>query len=1114
MKALQTKKCLGQKSISNAVIPVQSQIKSHPFVANSAPQSQELTQTPEEPKLQGFNLAQIPIFPGMRPGMPEMLQPKQAEETLNELPEVNLAPSSGGQLMPKLVQQKMETSFGTNFSDVRIHEGSQAQKIGALAYTQGKNIHFRPGKYQPTTQSGQELLGHELAHVQQQRAGRVTAPQSKGVAINADPQLELEADVMGAKAARGESAQVTGAANSGVQRMPAQGNVVQCMREGKERADRPSNREEDDSADLVDKAGIDTVLEEYYTGILDEEISQASPKELAEIASEKDSLLSPVAVQMLMLSGGQEQAESSTDAQRISQNSGNRQYIPEDLLDRDRPQGSSGVSNFQDVEEEDNRPLAEIFASIDNILGELESELPPDSELRNLASTTRQELSQGSAPRIPLRTSRRASSNKPQRRIIPPAIIEPLALMDETTRNRRLAELSQRFERPVIESIREELRERDRQQQPSPIPVTEEQEDQQIHPLAPTRLPPPIPQQRQRPPIPLTPQQQAQYMLGLNNTERAQRIAELRLQGRVGQHYIETTVNLLEELIQQQRQQDEIARLEGRIPPQAPQTPQQPTTRGQKITKGIRKGIGAPFNATSYVTGGPGKEPKKELAAGMKQHETYSDQTKILGQDSSNSNIDQIGLQNLPANAKDPLTSVTPLPEGTPKEFSHDAAIIGMTRDDVKAIGGLLLFSDNLKKFKKALKDKTKPRRERIADLSNTTGEMTSAVTYTGIVITQAQRGIQHHTEGGATFGSGAIAAVERGGKIGTLSSAQQGGFVGGTSLPFDIGKVASGVLTTLPKLITYTDAGLKAAEKENFGGHKSWGRGVKNVADLTKSAAGAVKDAASLANNAGAAGGAQGTQIIAGGAVAPAAAAVVGTAEAIQGGYKFKKAYKNKKGLDEIANSPTLDQSQILDQVETLNQLKEIQKKKMKRAAIKTTLGTVTLGAGVVGFTGGPPGLIAATAMGAGVGAFQIGQWGTRKLKQKMRDKGVKGFDNTKTTERKNEARKELAGNTLTMLEGASNEEKDTLFSSMGLNGSKKDSAVQQVYNDVLARYLSPQELQQPTTTVNRILKLKGDKNNLKQEVTWDHLNGNDFPPAFASLVKQAAINKALKKR
>ncbi|MBD2527836.1 DUF4157 domain-containing protein [Nostoc sp. FACHB-133] len=938
----------------------------------------------------------------MRLAMPKMLQPKQAKEILKDLPEVNLASSSGGQPMPKLVQQKMETSFGTNFSDVRIYEGSQAEKIGALAYTQGQNIHFQPGKYQPTTQSGQKLLGHELTHVVQQRAGRVTAPQSKGVAINTDSQLETEADVMGAKAARGESAQVTKAASSEVQRMPAQGNVVQCVRDGKQPAEQPSSNEEDDSAYLVDRAAMDAVLEEYYTGILDEEISQADPKELAQIASEKDSFLSPVAVHMLMSSGEQEQARASIDAQGISQNSGNRQYIPEDLLARNKQEGSSGLSNSQDVEqEEDNRPLAEIFTSIDNILGELESELPPDSELRNLAATTRQELFQN---------------------------------------------------------------------QPPPIPVT--------------------PQQRPRPPVPITPvtaQQEAQRLLTMNNTTRAQRIAQLRQQG-IGQHVIQDIIDRFDNLL---HEQDEIARLEGRIPPQAPQTPQQPATRWKRTKARINK----PFDNT--------KEPRKQVADGIKQHETYSDQTKILGQDSSKSNVDQVLGQNLPANDKDP-NSYLNLPPGETEKFGNDAAVIGMTRDDVKAVGGLLLFHDSFRKFKSAFRDKTKPKRERIANASDSLGNMTSAVTYTGIVGTQARKGAEHHqAPGDSTSGSGAFAAVK------------QGGTIRGTSIPFDVGKAAASVLTTVPKLVTYTDAGLKAAQRENFGGHKSVGRGVKNVADLTKSAAGAVKDISSLVSNAGAGGGAQGAQIIAGGAVAPMAAAVVGSAEAIQGGYKLKKAYKNKKGLDEIANSPTLDQSQILDQLNTLDQLKEIQKKKMKRAAIQTTLGNVMLAAGVVGFTGGPAGLVAATAMGAGVGAFQIGQWGTRKLKQKMRDKGVKGFDNTKTTDRKNEARKELAGNTLTMLEGAiSNEEKETIFSSMGLNGNKKDGVVQQVYNNVLAKYLSPQELQQPTTAVNRILKLKGDKNNLKQEVSWDKLSGNDFPADFARQVKKAAINEALKKR
>ncbi|MFN6945480.1 MAG: DUF4157 domain-containing protein [Cytophagaceae bacterium] len=120
--------------------------------------------------------------------------------------------------MPEHVQAKMESSFGTDFSDVNIHTGEQASSVGALAYAQGNDIHFAPGQYNPETQSGQELLGHELTHVVQQRQGRVQATtQAKGLAVNDDPALEHEADVMGKKAAEGKVAEVAGK-GSGVQR--------------------------------------------------------------------------------------------------------------------------------------------------------------------------------------------------------------------------------------------------------------------------------------------------------------------------------------------------------------------------------------------------------------------------------------------------------------------------------------------------------------------------------------------------------------------------------------------------------------------------------------------------------------------------------------------------------------------------------------------------------------------------------------------------------------------------------------------------------------------------------------------------------------------------------
>ncbi|OLP16643.1 hypothetical protein BST81_19590 [Leptolyngbya sp. 'hensonii'] len=113
--------------------------------------------------------------------------------------------------LPPAVKTKMEGSFGTDFSDVSIQESPQAKAIGALAFTQGNQIHFAPGQYNPHSQSGQALLGHELTHVVQQRAGRVPVPtQSKGAPINADPALEREADDMGARAARGEQAMVPG----------------------------------------------------------------------------------------------------------------------------------------------------------------------------------------------------------------------------------------------------------------------------------------------------------------------------------------------------------------------------------------------------------------------------------------------------------------------------------------------------------------------------------------------------------------------------------------------------------------------------------------------------------------------------------------------------------------------------------------------------------------------------------------------------------------------------------------------------------------------------------------------------------------------------------------
>lgn len=138
-------------------------------------------------------------------------------------------PIGSGRALPEPVRARMETAFEADFSEVRIHEGPEAGSIGAAAYTRGTDIHFAPGRYDLSSRPGQQLLGHELTHVVQQRAGRVPIPQAKGGAIVQDSGLEAEADVLGAKAARGGPVRVQGS-TSGLRGGSTQGVLrpVQC----------------------------------------------------------------------------------------------------------------------------------------------------------------------------------------------------------------------------------------------------------------------------------------------------------------------------------------------------------------------------------------------------------------------------------------------------------------------------------------------------------------------------------------------------------------------------------------------------------------------------------------------------------------------------------------------------------------------------------------------------------------------------------------------------------------------------------------------------------------------------------------------------------------------
>ena|GEM_PF-4261898 len=86
---------------------------------------------------------------------------------------------------------KMESAFGTSFSDVEVHTDSHASSLSssmnARAFTVGNHIAFSNGEHQPGSLIGDALMAHELAHVVQQKgAGGSGSYSENALEENAD----------------------------------------------------------------------------------------------------------------------------------------------------------------------------------------------------------------------------------------------------------------------------------------------------------------------------------------------------------------------------------------------------------------------------------------------------------------------------------------------------------------------------------------------------------------------------------------------------------------------------------------------------------------------------------------------------------------------------------------------------------------------------------------------------------------------------------------------------------------------------------------------------------------------------------------------------------------
>jgi hypothetical protein len=115
---------------------------------------------------------------------------------------------SGGAPLDARSRSLMESSFGQDFSSVRIHTGpsaaASAASVQAIAYTVGNDI-VMPRGIDHSSEASMHTLAHELTHVVQQRSGPVEGtPAQGGISISAPTdRFEQEAERTAARVVSG-----------------------------------------------------------------------------------------------------------------------------------------------------------------------------------------------------------------------------------------------------------------------------------------------------------------------------------------------------------------------------------------------------------------------------------------------------------------------------------------------------------------------------------------------------------------------------------------------------------------------------------------------------------------------------------------------------------------------------------------------------------------------------------------------------------------------------------------------------------------------------------------------------------------------------------------------
>ena len=142
--------------------------------------SQDISQNHSKKKSQASTWESMPLPQKNQTGI-ETSAPAQLESSLDDL-------KNSGTAIPTQSRHFFEPRFAHDFSNVKIHTGANAEQLteafNARAFTFANNIVFGAGEFQPNSDAGKHLFGHELTHVIQQNNAvpgtlqRVTKPGS------------------------------------------------------------------------------------------------------------------------------------------------------------------------------------------------------------------------------------------------------------------------------------------------------------------------------------------------------------------------------------------------------------------------------------------------------------------------------------------------------------------------------------------------------------------------------------------------------------------------------------------------------------------------------------------------------------------------------------------------------------------------------------------------------------------------------------------------------------------------------------------------------------------------------------------------------------------------